>query len=172
MAKKFGRRYLCLTCLLIILPTRGFSQTSLVPTIVVGKAAVKAIKDADDRSLTRALILSQFLAQRGMTTAYPYNVTVVIAPTEISPYTTPSPYPSYGPQGSSYSYYKPSEGVKSPLPVSTLQMRINIETWSTTAVWNDISAVTKTSDFSKSKALRLIGQTFIGRSNCGWWANY
>lgn len=91
------------------------------------------MRDADERSLARALILSQFLAQREVSPTYP-NVVVVISPTEKPPWTAPSVYPSsYVPPGGAYSYYRAPEVARSFPSASNLQMRVNIE--STEPLW-------------------------------------
>jgi hypothetical protein len=117
---------------LLLAPSKSFSQTNVAPTIIVGKSLVRAIREADDRGLARALILSQFFVQRGLGASQP-NVTVVLAPTEKPPYAAPSFYTSLplGPPG--YNPYKAAEA-SWPAPYApNLQMRVNIE--STDPLW-------------------------------------
>ncbi len=111
---------------------KGFSQSNLVPTIIVGKGVSKFFKDADSNQLSRAILLNQFLAQTSRPSPYPY-ATFIVTPQEPMPYAGATPYRHYLQAPSQYSYARPQEQTRYPLSVPKLQMRVKIE--STDPAW-------------------------------------
>ena len=112
--------------------SKAFSQTTLVPTIIVGKAVSKFFKDADTNQLSRALLLNQFLAQSSRPNPYPY-ATIIVTPQEPMPYAGATPYRYYPEALSQYSTARPQEQTRYQLSAPNLQMRVKIE--STEPVW-------------------------------------